>query len=441
MKEQKNWKKEFFKIMTILKDNGVDLKVIQIRITKQGKRLSMKLKDIEQSGINIENIIKENKLDGNYPIGANLAKIRQYYKGKDNGELLSDEERATLEEWGIQSNNLFKGKNKEYERTIIEEYLPQILNKEITIKEIRKILHTTEQSISKVIRNYYFRTGQEEKWEEYKEIKKHNIGNPPKTIKKKIKAEQKVAEYNVVSGRKFLTLSDEEQDSQVFMKVRKSKLTERKNVKRILTEKNARDLIQKTKEYFRAKNENGEENFSEQSIRYIIFMYPTIINRSAETLDEKIDAFTSFDGINIQEMYEMIKKFPSIIGYSTERIKSQLNLLQEENAMRFVKERPTILVNSVELMYAIIEYTKDRLKINNFDNVNINEMFMSDSDMKRIRHISYKQLKELYPYNKEQYAVDGQMIGKATYKDVHLKESEQANDAINELLNEKQITK
>ena len=81
---------EITRILNILDKEGVDVRKIPISIKIDGKKYSVLLTDIEQRGINIENIIKKNNLDPNYPIGTKIWYLRslfdKYIKFKANKE-------------------------------------------------------------------------------------------------------------------------------------------------------------------------------------------------------------------------------------------------------------------------------------------------------------------------------------------------------------------
>ena len=72
---------ELIEICKILANNGIDLK--KIRITKKvDKKIEyLSLKEIEQNGIDINKIIEENNLDGNYPLSKLIREIRAMYNG------------------------------------------------------------------------------------------------------------------------------------------------------------------------------------------------------------------------------------------------------------------------------------------------------------------------------------------------------------------------
>lgn len=60
---------QLFYVLECLKSEGVNMKRIKKRMIVNGKEVSTRLKDIEQKGIDINEIIKKYNLDGDYNIG------------------------------------------------------------------------------------------------------------------------------------------------------------------------------------------------------------------------------------------------------------------------------------------------------------------------------------------------------------------------------------
>lgn len=317
----------------------------------------------------------------------------------------------------------------------------------MTLDMIANELKTSPKTVNIIIEGYYLKSNDEEGLRQYKESKKRNQGT---SIEKRIKAKEMrkdVALHEVVSNAEFLLLSEEEQDNQIIMKIRQEQLKEEKNREksgnRVTTEKTTEAAIQRIKDYFRSKNDydKGIQSFSEQDIRYMIFRYPTITSRDAQTLDEKFDVLTSYDDINEQTAYGMAKTFPAIMGYAADRTKSQLDLLQKENLIDNVINTPSGLMRSVGLMYALIQYAKERHKTNDLSNITRSNIFMSNTALKRLYGVTYDELKERFPYGERteedvSYIIGGEDIGKATY-DAGVKEADQAFRTVSQLTNEK----
>ncbi len=343
---------------------------------------------------------------------------------------------------------IYHQKELEFEKTIIEHYLPQIFSGEITFDTIENELKTSRSTVEKVIKNYYLKSGDEEGLKKYEEAKRKNRGVSLEKRKQAQNMREEVAEYQVVSNAEFLLLSEEEQDRQIVMKIRQSKLQEEKNSKKIrtsvMTEEATIDRVQRIKQYFRSKNDldNGTVNFSEQDIRHIIFVYPTIINRDIQTLDEKIDVLTFYDEIDEKTAFGMIKSFPAILGYDAQRTKAQLDLLKEENLIDYVIRKPNSFMKSVGLMYALIQFAKERHHTNDLTDINQSNIFMANSALKRLYGVTYEEIKNRFPYDtaKEekdiQYSITGEDIGRATYKSVSVEQADEASKELKQLISQ-----
>ena len=216
-----------------------------------------------------------------------------------------------------------------------------------------------------------------------------------------------VKDSKVLSNAEFLLLSPEEQEKQLVVKIRKEQLKEEKSKNErkgtsqtvLLTEDTTINRISKIMEYFKSKNRD-ENNiiFSDEDIRYIIFRYPTLIRRSKENLDKKFDVLTSYKEINESTAYGMVKTFPAVIGYGDERIKKQLDLLEKEHLMDYIISKPSGLMRSIDLMYALIEYAKERHKTDDLSNINRNNIFVANTTLKRLYDTTGDELKKRFPY-------------------------------------------
>lgn len=84
---------KILKLVRILNKNGVDFTQIKLtRVTNQKQEFIL-LKDIEQDGIDIEKIIKENKLDPNFKIGMGIVNLRSAYNNSETYKITEEERR------------------------------------------------------------------------------------------------------------------------------------------------------------------------------------------------------------------------------------------------------------------------------------------------------------------------------------------------------------
>lgn len=73
---------ETIRIAKILKKSGIDLNKIQYSYIQNGKKHFITLKEIKQEGIDINEIIQENGLNGDFKYGMRLNGLKKAYKGK-----------------------------------------------------------------------------------------------------------------------------------------------------------------------------------------------------------------------------------------------------------------------------------------------------------------------------------------------------------------------
>jgi len=335
--------------------------------------------------------------------------------------------------------NLFEARDDIDTQTIIDIYVPLILSGDKSIEMISEELHISHKTFNKIVENYYLEIEDLDALEAFRNAKIRNRG-PSEDIRKKAKEMRgEVSTQGKLLKSEFLALPEEEQDRQLIIKYRQYRLDQEKKTgkkNQVLTEETTKRMINKTKEYFRKK-----QYFTELDIRHMIFIYPSIVGRDEETLDEKIELLLSYDEFEEEDVYGMIKTFPAIMGYDVSRTKRQLNLLQSENLMDYVISRPDGLMRSVNLMYALIQYAKERHNTSDLSDINRSNIFMTNSVAKRAYRTNYEELKKRYPYYEAaideedvEYIVTGQDIGKATYREVSVTQAEEASKVVEEIL-------
>lgn len=102
---------EVLRILKILDANGVDVSKIQVTTKSDEKRRYILLKEIEQEGVDINKIIEENGLDGNFHIGIRIMQLKQAYKGNSRC-LITDAEREEVKKLGLANNLIRRERNK-----------------------------------------------------------------------------------------------------------------------------------------------------------------------------------------------------------------------------------------------------------------------------------------------------------------------------------------
>ena len=100
IKNKKDIITETIEIASILKKNGVNLSKVQLTKVEKGKSIFILLKEIKQEGIDIERIIKENNLDGDFPLGNRINSLKRSYKGTSKKSINAEEKRK-IEELGL----------------------------------------------------------------------------------------------------------------------------------------------------------------------------------------------------------------------------------------------------------------------------------------------------------------------------------------------------
>lgn len=524
-------KNEFLNVCQILKNNGVDLSKIPIRISLPDKtRKFILLKDVSAEGIDIHAILEENGLSENYKFGDQLKKFKDNYNSDKS--TLSSEERSLGESLGIvkikntkatpplikggklsqfhldyingmidkiingQINNnealallkqacidngetiindvssikrcveiilkdrpqeletyhqtlkknmgsrgflkndtknqyegsLYYEKEQAFKQRIINDYLPLILDGTMSITKVAEELSTTNRSINAIIEEYHMQTEDLETAKKYEEAKRRNGGLTDEVRENAKLKREEVSQYKVVTIKEFTFLSPEEQERQIIMKTRLSQLKkeqsdENKDKSALTSAEFVQKNLNNTLEYFRSKNplDSEEIYFSDQDIRNMIFRFPTLMHYSNESKDEKIDVLTSFDEIDLKTAYGMIKTFPTILGYSPERTRNQLELTEKSNIVNALISEPRTFMLSVNLMHSLIEFAKERTHTDDLSKISPKSIFMANSICERVYGVSHKELLERFPYKEDNeetldYEISPNEIGKSTYK-------------------------
>ena len=335
-------------------------------------------------------------------------------------------------------------KEKEFKKNIIEYWLPLFLSRKVTVEDISKKISTSNGTINKVIEDYYTNNNDMDGLKKYRETKKRNkgMGNTIKGIEIAQSKREEVENYNISTKAEFSFLNQEEQESELIRIIRmeqlKEELSKTSSRKTALTSQEyVRSKINDIMNYFRNKNNNDEIYFSDEDIRFMIFRYPTLVKRTSKTLDEKIEALTSYKEIDEETAYGMIKEFPALIGYDASRTKRQLDLLVKENLIDAVISTPRTFMISVNLMYALINFAKERYKTSDLSNISSNNIFIGNSILKKRYGVSSKEIQDKYNYKIEEkqdkeFTVSIEEIAEAT--NGHKAKSEEAEKVLKEAM-------
>ena len=88
---------KLIRILTILKENGVDVTAIQKSKKVNGKKVSTIIKDIQQEGIDIETICKENGIELDYKIGQAISHTLKGAKGVRRTQVTPEQVKKLIE--------------------------------------------------------------------------------------------------------------------------------------------------------------------------------------------------------------------------------------------------------------------------------------------------------------------------------------------------------
>lgn len=327
---------------------------------------------------------------------------------------------------------------------IINEDLKLILDRKVQITDIAKKRGISIRSTRDIIENYLNKD--EEKFAEYKAIVKKNMGASTKRrISSKAK-KSRVESTEIVSNKNFELLSKEEKRKQLVYKFLKMKMNEKEDAQ-ISNEEAVDNRIQELIEFFESRNQEIDEkkNINEEDALNMMYKVPTLLNYS---IKEKIEPVLQTLGENEKIGYEnanvMVKQFPSIFGYSPERTAKQLEILGNNNLMDAVIDSPRRLMESPQLMYAQIEYAKERHHTQDLSMINRSNIFASNSTLMRLYGTNYDEIKERFSL-KENTKEDTirfteQEIGKETARtSTELKDKTQ--QVIDNRLREKSLNK
>ena len=102
---------EFLKVARVLNDNGVNLNKIQLNVKENGKYRGVRLREIKQDGIDIEQIAHDNGLDLDYEYGQRAKGVRNGYAENKKGYPVTETERKEIEELGLMISRKKSAKN------------------------------------------------------------------------------------------------------------------------------------------------------------------------------------------------------------------------------------------------------------------------------------------------------------------------------------------
>ena len=303
--------------------------------------------------------------------------------------------------------------SQEIKTKIIEEDLPRIMRGEIEISKVAEKYGKSSKSIINVIENY-LRPNPEE-FEKYKQVVRKNMGGA--TIEQRKKSREKKQEISrtvTVMNNEFFSLSLEEQREMVATKYLQYKLKE-KNSKGINDKSTIERKIKEKVQYFLGRNIESETdgNLTEEDVLYMMYRSPNIIGFSIEDKIHKVvDYFENEADFGFANTNLIINRFPTILGYSIERIKGQMKIILDNNLSEAIIEHPMRLMSSRELLYALVEFAKERYETDTVSGIKYSNIFLSNRDVKKRCHTTYDDIKHKFPLKEEKKVIGTEELEK-----------------------------
>ena len=315
----------------------------------------------------------------------------------------------------------------EVKTKIIEQELPRILSSEIELSKVAKIYEISSKSVINIIERYL--KSDEKEYKRYKEIVRKNIGGATieqsRVSKEKI---EKISSIDIATKEEFLLLQIEQQREMASIKYLQNKLKE-KNSKGINDKETIDRKVQEKVKYFLERNLNEENigNLTEEDVLYMMYRFPTMIGYSIEDKIGKMIKYLEDEAnLGFEQTSSIVRTFPAIFGYSVERTRSQIQILENNNKVDAMIEHPMRLMYSPELIHALIEFAKQKHETNNLDDVKNTNIFLTNKRMKKRYNVTHEELKERFPLKeiKTEHSADEEL------KEIALGENTQSQNDI-----------
>lgn len=318
----------------------------------------------------------------------------------------------------IRRNTNGKKISQEIKTKIIEEDLPRIMRSETEISKVAEKYGKSSKSIINVIENY-LRPNQEE-FEKYKQVVRKNMGGATiEQSRKSREKKEKISKAEIVINNEFLSLPLEEQREMVVIKYLQTKLKE-KNNKGINDKSTIERKINEKVQYFLGRNIESEidGNLTERDVLYMMYRFPNIIGFSIEDkIDKVVDYLEDEAGFGYVNTNHIISRFPTVLGYSVDRIKGQMKIIKDNNLSDAIVEHPMRLMSSKELLYALVEFAKKRYETDNLEGIKYSNIFLSNRDVKKRCHSSYEYIKKEFPLKKDKKEIGTEELNKQAQVD------------------------
>ena len=372
----------------------------------------MKRIKVKEEHINKIKEILDDIISGKY-ITSEATKIINQYSIQNNLPTLSDDTVLSIVKEIVSSN---PKQSEQYNQTlinnihsrhphkisneikhkIIDEELPLILETKQNIRPLALKYGISLNSVKTILDDEMKSRGEEE-YNRYKNITKKMAGSGVEARSKKKKTIERVTKEGIISIDEFRELSARDKINAIITKF----LIVRNKQKHGLTEDNIlKKRILDRVEWFIKRNENARNSdsiISQNEVLNMIYVNPFIIYYS---IDDKIapmvQLFEQFENIGFSRTSDILKRFPSSLGYNLNATRLKLEMLERNNLVEYVSIKPRILMISPGWMNALIEKAKTIYGQDLLD-VNPKHIFITKSKAIQKYGMTYDELIEKYP--------------------------------------------
>ena len=289
----------------------------------------------------------------------------------------------------------------EKKETIIKEELAKVLKSEIQLTRVAEKYGISLSNARNIIEDYL--KNDEEQFKKYKETVAKNIGASLEKRQITTQRKEEIKSKDTVINKEFVLLPLQTQKELIVNKFLKNKIKENEH-KGISNEQYVYERLEELIQFFIKRNleDHSQGTLTEEDILYMVYRYPTMLNYSVEEkIEPTIKAMENNQKIGYINTSHILRVFPAILGYSRERTEKQLQILQNNNLIGAIIQSPMRFMNSPDLMYAQIEFAKERHKTNNLEGVKYSNIFMPNTTMKRLYKTDYDEIKRKYPLEEE----------------------------------------
>ena len=139
------------------------------------------------------------------------------------------------------------------------------------------------------------------------------------------------------------------------------------------------------------------ENYNLDEVNYITGVNPTIYVLTEENIKSKFEFFLE-KGYSSEDIRFIKLKVPAVFSYSRVSLDEKIRVLQESNLGSELLNRPSYLIQGVNLSYARLRFMLDKkLTINHKA---FNYLVLDNKNFLKKFGISNDEIRERYPYKK-----------------------------------------